>query len=81
MFRSQAQTLSRDTSEKVSRPTVSRFRLAEYGTRTVFIATTTALLGVTGYIAAHWGSEHIEKIYAVAISGVRSMLLLLWSSR
>lgn len=52
--------------------TVPRLRYAEYGIRMVFIVTTTSLLGVTGYIAARWGSEHIEKIYAVAISGVKS---------
>jgi len=71
MFRSNTQTLAQATDEKMSRPTVPRFRYVEYGIRAVFIATTTSLLGVTGYIAGRWGSEHMEKVYAVAISGVR----------
>ncbi|KAM7210806.1 hypothetical protein V8F06_013807 [Rhypophila decipiens] len=62
--------MSRDDEKTPSfRATVPVFRFAEYYVRIVFIITSTALLGLTGFIAANLGSEHIEKIYAAAITG------------
>ncbi|KAK3332982.1 hypothetical protein B0T19DRAFT_483116 [Cercophora scortea] len=45
------------------------WKWAQYGIRGLFVLTEAALLAVTGYIAARWGSIHIEKVYAVVIVG------------
>lgn len=66
-----------DNDEKTlsSRSTMPILRFAECFVRIGFIMTSTALLGITAYIAANIGQEHIEKIYAAAITGVRSPMM------
>ncbi|KAM7187782.1 hypothetical protein V8F20_010839 [Naviculisporaceae sp. PSN 640] len=58
-----------DEKSPSSRSTMPLLRFAEYYLRIGFIITSTTLLGITGYIAANIGQEHIEKIYAAAITG------------
>ncbi|KAK3693063.1 hypothetical protein B0T22DRAFT_475911 [Podospora appendiculata] len=45
------------------------WKWAQYGIRGLFVSTEAALLAVAGYIAAQWGSTHVEKVYAVVIVG------------
>ncbi|KAK0707316.1 hypothetical protein B0H67DRAFT_307833 [Lasiosphaeris hirsuta] len=50
------------------------WRWTQYGIRCLFAATAGAVLGVTGYIAAEWGTTH-DKVYAVAIIGAAMAFL------
>src|SRR5262245_27147495 len=51
-------------------PAAKRWRWIQYGIRPLFVVTSITALGVAGYVASQWGTQHVEKIHASVIVGV-----------